>query len=656
MRLLNLTRGFFSFLLVAICISPITQAQPKKFGEINSYDFTSYNPEYDSTSSAIVLFVKGDVEFDSDYNCILVFHKRIKILNDSGLEYGDVEILFDKEIGQSVNNIKASTYRLQADGKIKSTKLGSRDVFESEIRKDLFMKKFTLPDVSSGDIIEYTYKKNLGNPFYLPDWKFHDYIPVQWSEIDMIIPSSLSYQMIFKGRDSLHINNVVKLAKLSNNVRAQRFQFAKKELPPVEDLPFLINRDDHVSELLTQLSSVNIPGSLKRNYFRSWESIAKELNERQDFGKQRPDGDIKDKVAELIADKTSELDKMESIYNYLVQNFEWNGSYRLTTEKGIRDTFKDKKGSTGDLNFLLIEMLREAKIKASPGLLSTRDNGSVLTNFPLITQFNMVIAVLEIENSAFSIDISLGARSYQFPHPKILYRNVFVIREDDSYGWLTSYPLSKTYQRISMNYSLVDSSKIDMTIEGRLNGAYSEQIRQDVKSINFNSYWEDEYEDLPCILVDSSSFENLEDLSKSINYTIQLSFDKDKSFALDQELIYFQPFLFRKLEENPFKKETREFPVEFAYPFSDQLMIRIEIPDGFLVDELPETVRIQLPDGNGYYSFMSSLSGNTLTFVSTTNIESIYYGPEYYSSLKELYQAKVDATNTTVVLKKESSE
>lgn len=642
--------------LFVFLITTSSTAQPKKFGEVSVFDFSAYDSKYDSTSPAIVLFVKGDVEFDSDYNCILEYHKRIKILNDDGFDYGDIEIPVYKDRDQNVYGIKATTYTLHENGRIEETKLGRKDVFDTEVREDVILKKFTMPALSPGVIIEYTYKKNLGNPFFLPDWKFHEYIPVQWSEIDMLIPNSLHYQMIFKGKDSLFIKNIENRAGLVNNVRAQRFQLVKKELPPVEDLPYLINRDDHLSELFTQLRSIRIPGMNPQNYFKSWENIARELNDRGDFGKQRPDGAIRDKVKELVNNEMTELQKVEAIYNYLVNHFEWDGFYRLVTEKGIRDTFKDKKGSTGDLNFLLIEMLREAGVSANPGLLSTRDNGTVMTDYPLVTQFNMLIAVVEIGNGAFIVDVSSGDRSFRFPHPEILFRNAFVVREDDSFGWLTTVPIDNTYRRMSMEYSLADSSRIRMNIQANLKGAYSEQIRQEVKSINFNSYWENEFAELPGLEVDSSNFENLENLSENISYQTSFSFDKDESFSLNQEVIYFQPFLFKKMEENPFKKPDRQFPVEFPFPHSEQLMVKVEIPEGYVIDELPEAKQIMLTNGGGYYRFMSSVSDSILTFVSTTNIASVYYPAKEYSSIKELFQAKVDATNAMVVLKKEGSE
>ncbi len=649
------TKAFLMTLFVFL-ISGSTFAQPKKFGEVSIFDFAAYNSEYDSTASAVVLFVKGDVEFDSDYNCILEIHKRIKILNDEGFEYGDVEILINNDADQDVYGVKATTYTLLPNGKIEEKKLGRKDVFTTRINEEYELKKFTMPRVAKGVIIEYTYRKKMGNPFYMPDWRFHDYIPVQWSEFNMVLPASLNYQMIFKGKDKLYINEATKLAGLVNNVRAQKVRLVKKDLPAVEDLPYLINRDDHISEVFTQLNGIRIPGVNPKDYFKSWEDIAKELNDRGDFGGQKLNGTIREKVTSLVEVKMTGLEKVQAVYSYIVNNFEWNNSYSLTSENGIRDTFDEKKGDTGDLNLLLIEMLRESGIKASPALLSTRSNGTVLTEYPLINQFNMVVAAVEIGSTAFVVDASSGIRSFTFPHPKILYRNAFVIRDDDTYGWLNTKPIDNSYQRMSIEYSLKDSSRITVLMKGNEKGGFSENTRQNVKSINFNSYWEDKYDFLPGLEVDSSSFQNLEDLSSNVTYETTFSFEKDESLNLEQNTIYFQPFLFLKVEENPFKKAQRDFPVEFSYPFSQQQLVKVEIPKGYVIDEIPEAVNLMLPDGKGHYRYITNVSDSIITAVSTTNISSVYYTPEEYDKIKELFQAMVDATNANIVLKKEGSE
>lgn len=644
---------FFNFYTLEI------RAQIKKLGDISNLEFSSHNTKYDSTMPAIILFEYGYADFDSDVSAYLNYHKRMLILNDEGLEYANVEIPINKEFKQEVFEIKASSYRLSESGAISETKLNRKEIITEKFNDDITLKKFSIPGVNSGTILEYSYRKKMGNPFMLPDWEFHDYLPVQWSEYKMQIPVGLQYKMIFKGNDSLEVYEVNKslVSTVSNrNQGSYIFRMVKKDLPPVEDLPYMINRDDYISEVITQLQNISLPNYRFQNFFKDWDALAKELNDRGDFGKQRLNGEMKEVVDNLISGKITELEKARSIYQYVASNLEWDGMHRILTEKGIRDAFNTNIGNTGDINHLLIEMLRYADIKASPGLLSTRSNGSVLTDFALINQFNMVVAVVEIENRAFVMDASSGNRSFKSPHPKILYRKVFVIREDDSFGWLQSTPMDKNNERISLTYSVSESPTVNVKYQGRLMGEFAERLRSEVNLSELDEYWENEFHDIQGIRVDSSSFDNLENMGEQISFQTSLSIPSESVFDVNGNLIYLKPFLFLALQENPFKAEDREFPIEINYPYKRQYVTSLTIPEGYVIEEIPKNTQIRLPNNTGYYRFMVSQQGDKLTLVSDINIASTYYGVDDYSMVKDLFQKVVDSQSFTVVLEKIKSE
>ena len=314
------------------------RAQIKKLGDISNLEFSSHNTKYDSTMPAIILFEYGYADFDSDVSAYLNYHKRMLILNDEGLEYANVEIPINKEFKQEVFEIKASSYRLSESGAISETKLNRKEIITEKFNDDITLKKFSIPGVNSGTILEYSYRKKMGNPFMLPDWEFHDYLPVQWSEYKMQIPVGLQYKMIFKGNDSLEVYEVNKslVSTVSNrNQGSYIFRMVKKDLPPVEDLPYMINRDDYISEVITQLQNISLPNYRFQNFFKDWDALAKELNDRGDFGKQRLNGEMKEVVDNLISGKITELEKARSIYQYVASNLEWDGMHRILTEKGI---------------------------------------------------------------------------------------------------------------------------------------------------------------------------------------------------------------------------------------------------------------------------------------------------------------------------------
>src|SRR5205085_4223162 len=84
-------------------------------------------------------------------------HQRIKILNDKGIKYADVEIILPPE--WSISELKART--IHPDGKIIEF---SGKPFEKTLIKGkglkVLAKSFTLPDVTVGSMIEYRYRYN----------------------------------------------------------------------------------------------------------------------------------------------------------------------------------------------------------------------------------------------------------------------------------------------------------------------------------------------------------------------------------------------------------------------------------------------------------------------------------------------------------------
>lgn len=648
--------GFFTKALLGVLLlfigSETLNAQVKKFGEVSPEEFNAYPSEYDSTSSAVILFKRGEIEFDTDYTCYMTFQTRIKIITDEGFENGNVEIVLRKDFDQNVKQIKANTYHLSENGTIEKYEMDKDQILESDYNDEIRLSKFTLPALKSGAIIEYTYRKRFGNPYMLPDWTFHDYIPVMWSEYEMELPLTLNYRMIFKG-DSLDQNEVNKSRYWGGE--AQTLYLLKKNLPPVEDLPYLINRDDHISEVKTQLIGTRIPGNLPQNFFKSWENIAEEVNLREDFGRQRLNGTMKDKVHELVNDEMDDLTKVVTVYDFVSQEINWDGYYGVVTEQGIRDTYKNKTGNVADINLTLVEMLKEAGINASPALVSTRSNGTVLLDYPLINQFNVTLAVVELSQTAFILDASLGKRSYRFSHPRNLYRNAFVVRDDNSFGWLLTMPLDDSIARTNMNYSFSDSGRVDVTMLGRLKGAYAVSVRSEAKNDQPTKYWENELSELKGLKVDSVSFGAFDEYNEPLTYTTHFSYDWNEGFSNDESVIYLQPFLFLKDEENPFKKPTRKFPVEFNYPYSEQVRVQIQIPDGYVVEEVPENVQFVLPGNGGYYRFILSLQGSMISVMSQLDIKGVSYSPDEYHAIRTAFQQKVEAENSMIVLKKVNS-
>src|SRR5690242_14548408 len=94
---------------------------------------------------------------DDDQKIISVYH-RIKILNETGRKYADVEIPLDP--GQSVKELKARSLHPDGNG-VEYQGKPFEKVITKRRRVKYSARVFTVPDVSVGSIVEYRYTISL---------------------------------------------------------------------------------------------------------------------------------------------------------------------------------------------------------------------------------------------------------------------------------------------------------------------------------------------------------------------------------------------------------------------------------------------------------------------------------------------------------------
>ena len=82
----------------------------------------------------------------------------------------------------------------------------------------------------------------------------------------------------------------------------------------------------------------------------------------------------------------------------------WNDLYSVYMVEGVKNAWEKKTGSSGDINLLLVNLLKEAGLDAYPMLVSERFHGKVNRDYPFIGQFNSVFACVIIQNKKYYLD------------------------------------------------------------------------------------------------------------------------------------------------------------------------------------------------------------------------------------------------------------
>ncbi|MEO1023439.1 MAG: DUF3857 domain-containing protein [Bacteroidota bacterium] len=637
--------------LCAFCVFTITvdaQEHIKKFGSVSAYEFETKHNSADTTYGAVVLFDHGKVEFQQDLTGAMERHVRILILNESGYDFGTVLIGYNKEREQDVMGIKGMVYTLDGD-KVSKRKLKGDDIFVEEVRDGIELTKFTLPNLEPGVIIEYRYKRIFGSPFFMPDWEFHKSVPVQWSEYEMFIPGSLQYKMVFKGKDTLKVETVEKFNGI--NGPGQYIRLANGDLPPIVYEPYITTINDYKSEVITQLTAIAQRGYMPQSFFRTWDEIAKNVREIDEIWRQRkPSKAMKADLKTLITPDMTPTDKMEAIHKFIAKRMEWSGKYKVGSDSGIGKAYDKRTGNSSELNLMLTAMMREAGLAANIALISTRDNGKVILDYPLVSQFNHLICVVEIDQRAYALDIIDGYRSPYLLPERDLQRNAFVIK-DKGNGWLYTTPLQNTTQRTNIKIDLEDASVTNVVIEFSVQGMYAETAYRELKNGTEEEFIKNRLIDPTRLQLDSTHITLPEIRTKPIKVWVSGTVDLTEFAAGD--FIYFNPYSLVKTRKNPFTKEKRDIPVEFPYTFKEQMVASINLSSQYETDELPKNRSVTLQGkGKTYTRLMTQGDSNTIMLMSDFQLGDITYPIENYEQVKTLFEEYAQSVEKPIVIKR----
>jgi hypothetical protein len=106
-------------------------------------------------------------------------------------------------------------------------------------------------------------------------------------------------------------------------------------------------------------------------------------------------------------------------------------------------------------------------------------------------------------------------------------------------------------------------------------------------------------------------------------------------------------------KENPFKSAQRFYPVEMPYAIDETYLLRLDVPEGYVVDEMPKQLIVKLnEEGDGMFEYRLSESNGIISMRSRLKISRAYFLPEEYEMLREFFNLVVKKHNEQIVFKK----
>jgi hypothetical protein len=118
------------------------------------------------------------------------------------------------------------------------------------------------------------------------------------------------------------------------------------------------------------------------------------------------------------------------------------------------------------------------------------------------------------------------------------------------------------------------------------------------------------------------------------------------------DVMYINPFIVPQINDNPFKQDQRVYPIDYGTLKENILLVKLTVPEGYSVEEVPQSKVIALPNGGGRFLFSSAVMGNTINITSNFQINKTLFVQDEYLVLKEFYNQVVAKQSEQIVIKK----
>lgn len=648
---------------------------PVKFGKVTPEDFNITLTGPDSTAGAVVIADYGISSFEGNphgwFTLAFKHSRRIKILRRSGFEAATVTIplyLAGNET-EKVEGLRASTYNLE-NGKVIETKLDDRSIFTDRISKNWINKKFTFPALKEGAIVELTYTQTSPFLFQLQPWEFQGEYPCLWSEYQVDIPNFFQYATIGQGFLPFSINTsdrrqvTFHMTDPGGSGKDERYSFdddvvthrwVMKNVPALKEEPFTTSLGNYTSKIEFQLARYNFPNGYTKDLMGSWIGLSLGLLKDEDFGVDldRNNSWLDDSLKTMLRDTKTKLEKAQKIYSWVRDNCICTSHSALYTSGSLKSIYKNRNGNEADLNLLLTAMLHHEKIDADPVILSTRSHGFANPVYPLLSRFNYVICRLSIDSASYYLDASeqwLGFGKL----PERCYNGYARLISPDKPIAISLSADAMKEQKMTMVFISKDEKGKGLVGHLQATPGFNEAcgIRLKVK--------EKGQQELSKTIQSAYSgeigFSNLElDSLKQPDMPLAVAYDLQITPDPATDVFYFNPMLSEGYKENPFKAAERIYPVEMGGTMDETYVLNMEIPEGYVVDELPKSAKVLYNDDEGFFEYLVVNGKDGIQFRSRLQLKKANFKPEDYNTLREFFGFIVKKESEQIVFKKKKA-
>jgi hypothetical protein len=633
----------------AVVVPPWVQAQ-----------LTAPLPEHEAKTPAVVLYSDITLTVDSSGKMLRTLREVIKILRPEGIGYG----LIRADSSSQTSIISMHGWNISAGGP--PTDVSDRDAVESAVIgvpqgnlvADVRSKLLRIPGVLSGNIVAAEITQELQPYLLAEDWVFQSEIPVRESHFSLVLPSGWSYKAHWINHDDA-----------APSISGSRSVWTLTDLKPIREEPYMPPWRAISGRLALSL----VPPSGHGQGFESWSDIgAWYLNLAQSRRASSPE--IKQQVAILTAAQSTLLGKIQALANFVQTDVRY-----VAIELGIggwqphaaADVFSHRYGDCKDKATLLATMLQEIGVDASYVIVNTR-RGAITASTPPNMGFNHVILAIQlpagVENPgllALSIHPKLGRILFFDPTDSYTSLGGLAGPLQGGFGLLIAADGSAIVQLPTLPVTASSQQRtahLTLDAAGTLHGDVKEVSTGDVaafarRAVDTTTQDPDHIKTIESVMAQSfATFtvtnalihnQGAHEMPLERNYTIEVPRFAEASgdlLTLRPRVLGSQTTAFLET------KEARQNDIEFEGPREDTDVFEITLPQGFIVDDMPQPIDVDYP--YAAYHSKTEVAGRTLKYTRSLEIKQISVSVRQAEELKLFFRTIFNDEGAVVVLKR----
>lgn len=662
-------------LLLVISFSGIAQKNKKdtyKPGQVAAKDFDlSGNSIVSADEEAVILYEQGLTQFKGNdkgwYTSVFTCTRKIKLIKRNAFNLATVQVmLYEKQDEkEKMSDIKGYTYTLK-NGSVTKAALDKSGIFSEEYDQNHTLKKFTLPALEEGCIIEYTYTITSDFLFTIPGWEFQraDH-PVIYSAYNAVIPGNLAYTTLRQGYTPFAVEktwvgeatytmstpvdmktNGRSTEDITVTTGTNEYIWVMKDIKPLKNESYVASHNNYVDKIFFQLNATG-EGPYRGSQVKlTWKDYTDYLWSVDDFNQAFSNLNLKPVD---IKPATSKTETGRSIYYYVQKNYTCTNSTDFFRYEQLSVVDKNKSGSNRSINLILMGMLKKEGIAVSPVVLSTRDNGYIYADNPVLSQLNYMVCKATIDGKTYLLDASVPALAFGDIPPECYNGYAVVLNKNGETGslQLSADALNET-ETVSLFLSNTGNNEMSGKYTAKLGKIQSLSVRQEMKKSNPEQYIQSVQKSfLSEAAISNAAIDSLNEPEAPVH----LGFDI--SFKPQGDIFYFNPVPESiAYKENPFKAEQRTLPVELPYKIDKVFILNMEVPSGYKIDELPKSARLLLNNNQGLFEYLISEEKGSIQMRYRVQLSKTNFRPEDYETLRKFFAVVVEKQNAQIVFKK----